>query len=33
MLFYCGVDSVLCKRLEEVGCVAVMSFGASIGSN
>lgn len=26
-------DPVLCKRLEEVGCAAVMPLGAPIGSN
>lgn len=30
---YCGADPVLCKRLEEVGCAAVMPLGAPIGSN
>ena len=33
MLPYCGADPVLCKRLEEVGCAAVMPLGAPIGSN
>ncbi|TKB02085.1 thiazole synthase [Alteromonas portus] len=33
VLPYCGADPVLCKRLEEVGCVAVMPLGAPIGSN
>lgn len=30
---YCSADPVLCKRLEEVGCAAVMPLGAPIGSN
>ncbi|WP_343153726.1 thiazole synthase [Buchnera aphidicola (Mindarus keteleerifoliae)] len=30
---YCSADLVLCKRLEEVGCAAVMPFGSPIGSN
>ncbi|CAH0524232.1 thiazole synthase [Vibrio hippocampi] len=30
---YCHADPTLCKRLEEVGCVAVMPLGAPIGSN
>ena len=30
---YCSADPVLCKRLEEVGCAAVMPLGAAIGSN
>ena len=33
MLPYCHADPVLCKRLEEVGCAAVMPLGAPIGSN
>lgn len=33
VLPYCGADPVLCKRLEEVGCTAVMPLGAPIGSN
>ncbi|CUU51820.1 putative thiamine biosynthesis protein [Actinobacillus pleuropneumoniae serovar 8] len=33
VLPYCGADPVLCKRLEEVGCAAVMPLGASIGTN
>ena len=32
VLPYCGADPVLCKRLEEVGCAAVMPLGAPIGS-
>lgn len=33
VLPYCPADPVLCKRLEEVGCCAVMPLGAPIGSN
>ncbi len=33
VLPYCGADPVICKRLEEVGCAAVMPLGAPIGSN
>ncbi|WP_336709750.1 MULTISPECIES: thiazole synthase [unclassified Cedecea] len=33
VLPYCGADPVLCKRLEETGCAAVMPLGAPIGSN
>lgn len=33
VLPYCHADPVLCKRLEEVGCSAVMPLGAPIGSN
>lgn len=33
VLPYCGADPVLCKRLQEVGCSAVMPLGAPIGSN
>lgn len=33
VLPYCGADPVFCKRLEEVGCSAVMPLGAPIGSN
>lgn len=33
VLPYCGADPMLCKRLEEVGCAAVMPLGAAIGSN
>lgn len=33
VLPYCGADPVLCKRLEEVGCAAVMPLGSPIGSN
>ncbi len=33
ILPYCSADPVLCKRLEQVGCAAVMPLGAAIGSN
>lgn len=33
VLPYCNPDPVLCRRLEEVGCAAVMPLGAPIGSN
>lgn len=33
VLPYVHADAVLCKRLEEVGCAAVMPLGAPIGSN
>lgn len=33
VLPYCSADPVLCKRLEQVGCSAVMPLGAAIGSN
>ncbi len=33
VLPYCGADPLLCKRLEEVGCAAVMPLGAAISSN
>lgn len=33
VLPYCGADPVLCKRLAEVGCAAVMPLGSPIGSN
>ncbi|MBT1062616.1 thiazole synthase [Bowmanella sp. Y26] len=33
VLPYCGADPVLCMRLQEVGCAAVMPLGAPIGSN
>lgn len=33
VLPYCGADPVLCRRLEHVGCAAVMPLGAPIGSN
>ncbi|MGC6390056.1 thiazole synthase [Ewingella sp. S1.OA.A_B6] len=33
VLPYCSADPVLCKRLEEAGCSAVMPLGAPIGSN
>lgn len=33
VLSYCHADPVLCKRLEEVGCSAVMPLASPIGSN
>ena len=33
ILPYIHADPVLCRRLEEVGCAAVMPLGAPIGSN
>ncbi|WP_318413644.1 thiazole synthase [Photobacterium leiognathi] len=33
ILPYCHADPVLCKRLEDVGCAAVMPLGAPIGSS
>uniref|UniRef100_A0A1A9UKG7 thiazole synthase n=1 Tax=Glossina austeni TaxID=7395 RepID=A0A1A9UKG7_GLOAU len=33
VLPYCSPDPVLCHRLEEVGCSAVMPLGSPIGSN
>ena len=33
VLPYCGADPLLCKRLEEIGCAAVMPLGSAIGSN
>jgi thiazole synthase len=33
VLPYCNADPVLCKRLEEAGCAAVMPLGSPIGSN
>ncbi len=33
VLPYCHADPVLCKRLEEAGCAAVMPLGSPIGSN
>jgi thiazole synthase len=32
VLAYCTDDPVLCKRLEQIGCTAVMPLGAPIGS-
>lgn len=32
VMVYCTDDPVLCKRLEEMGCVAVMPLAAPIGS-
>lgn len=33
VLPYIHADPVLCKRLEEAGCAAVMPLGSTIGSN
>ncbi|XBS69996.1 thiazole synthase [Acerihabitans sp. KWT182] len=33
VLPYCGADPVLCRRLEETGCGALMPLGSPIGSN
>ncbi len=33
VLPYCSADPVLCRRLEEAGCAAVMPLGSPIGSN
>ncbi|TKI03131.1 thiazole synthase [Martelella alba] len=33
VLPYCGADPVLCRRLEDIGCSAVMPLGSPIGSN
>jgi thiazole synthase len=33
VLPYCSADPVLCKKLEEAGCAAVMPLAAAIGSN
>jgi thiazole synthase len=33
VLPYCHADPVLCKKLEDAGCAAVMPLGAPIGSN
>ncbi|VFP84637.1 Thiazole synthase (plasmid) [Candidatus Erwinia haradaeae] len=33
VLPYCSADPVLCRRLTEVGCAAVMPLGSPIGSN
>jgi thiazole synthase len=32
VMAYCSDDPILCKRLEEMGCVAVMPLAAPIGS-
>ena len=32
VLPYCSDDPVVCKRLEDLGCAAVMPLGAPIGS-
>jgi thiazole synthase len=33
VLPYVNADPILCKRLEEIGCVTVMPLGSPIGSN
>ena len=33
VLPYVHADPVLCRRLEEVGCAAVMPLASPIGSN
>ncbi len=33
VLPYCSADPMLCLRLQEAGCAAVMPLGAAIGSN
>lgn len=33
VLPYCSADPVFCRRLEDVGCAAVMPLAAPIGSN
>lgn len=33
VLPYCGADPVLCRRLAEAGCAAVMPRGSPIGFN
>jgi thiazole synthase len=32
VMVYCSDDPILCKRLEQMGCVAVMPLAAPIGS-
>jgi thiazole synthase len=32
VMVYCSDDPVICKRLEDVGAVAIMPLGAPIGS-
>jgi len=32
VMVYCSDDPLICKRLEEIGCVAVMPLAAPIGS-
>ena len=32
VMVYCSDDPILCKRLEEIGCVAIMPLAAPIGS-
>ncbi len=32
VMVYCSDDPILCKRLEQIGCIAVMPLAAPIGS-
>ena len=32
VMVYCTDDPIMCKRLEEMGCVAIMPLAAPIGS-
>ncbi|NQV46859.1 MAG: sulfur carrier protein ThiS [Rhodospirillaceae bacterium] len=32
VMVYCSDDPIMCKRLEDMGCVAIMPLGAPIGS-
>lgn len=32
VMVYCSDDPILCRRLEEIGCVAIMPLAAPIGS-
>jgi thiazole synthase len=32
VMVYCSDDPILCKELEDIGCVAIMPLGAPIGS-
>ena len=32
VMVYCSDDPIMCKRLEDLGCVAIMPLGAPIGS-
>lgn len=32
VMVYCSDDPLLCKRLEDMGCIAIMPLGAPIGS-
>lgn len=32
VMVYCNDDPIACKRLEDMGCVAIMPLGAPIGS-